>query len=226
MEGKLRQDPEQEAELELLKEQNNTLAKKLEFSMRTLEQAREQVKENEKEIELLKDQSVEKVTNFKTVTNNPELEKEIQLLKKQKAELEEKLSKALSAPAAAIAAGPKPSTSAAHLAEIQKLNELRVANEAKIKEQFVENKRLDGRFKAQTVQLEALMNKMASNTVAKNSENHSKQLEHASNRVAEVTKELQDKKKELVQMKQETTKLNARVYELEKKISYYEKKSA
>jgi hypothetical protein len=227
MEGNMRQDPEQEAELELLKEQNNTLAKKLEFSMRTLEQSREQVKENEKEIELLKEQSVEKVTNFKTVTNNPELEKEIQYLKKQKVELEEKLSKALSAPAAATAtAGPKPTTSAAHLAEIQKLNEVRVANEAKIKEQFVENKRLEGRFKAQTVQLESLMNKMTSNTVAKNSENHSKQLEHASNRVAEVSKELQDKKKELVQMKQETTKLSARVHELEKKISFYEKKSA
>jgi hypothetical protein len=234
MGGKIRQDPEQEAEVELLKEQKNTLEKKLEFSMRTLDQTREQVKENEKEIELLKEQSVEKVSNFKSVSNNGELEKEIQLLKKIKIELEEKLNKALSnpvttsaAPAPAPVAAPKPTaSSAAQLLEIQKLNELKIANEAKIKEQFVENKKLEGRIKAQTVQLEGLLNKVASNTAAKNSENHSKQLEQASNRVAEVTKELQDKKKELVLMKQETTKLNARVYELEKKITYYEKKAA
>lgn len=163
-----------------------------------------------------------------SVRPNPEQSRELESLKEQNAELEAKvahqaakLTSLLSAPAA-----PVPDTAAKDL-EIAKLTEIKALYENKMKEQIVENKKLDGKVKILATQLDGALKKIAGPPVGmKTNENHAKQLEHASNRVAEVTKEYNDKKKEVIQVKQENEKLLGKIAELEKRITKMEKKAA
>jgi hypothetical protein len=152
---------------------------------------------------------------------NPDQENQIELLKQEKQTLEEKLNSNANVP----------QEMAAKNLEFQKLVEIKVLYENKMKEQLSLIKNLDSRVKLQATQLDGALKKLSGKAAiavvgSKSNENHAKQLEHASNRVAEVTKEVNDKKKEIIMVKQENAKLTGRIFELEKKLILYEKKSA
>ena len=174
--------------------------------------APEKVNDNEKELELLKQQN-----SLLAV----KLREQDERLKAQ----DEKM-RAL---AAAKPQAEKSSTADGALKDLEiiKLNEIKVLYENKMKEQLAENKKLDGRVKVLATQLDGALKKLTGPASGmKTNENHAKQLEHASNRVAEVTKEYNDKKKEVIQVKQENEKLLGKIAELEKKVLKITQKAA
>ncbi|MBP9681667.1 MAG: hypothetical protein KBD76_09705 [Bacteriovorax sp.] len=102
--------------------------------------------------------------------------------------------------------------------------------EEKLKQQVLENKKMEQKLKYSSAQLEESKKKKGSSLMStvntKNNDNYIKQIDNLNGRMQEVSTDLVEKKKEIFKLKQENVTLVAALSEMEKKISSYEKKAS